>query len=209
MTAAEPGPDRDRYCGGKKRQGEGNCTRPAGWGTDHPRIGRCKLHGGKTTSHNVAAQQEMARRAVRTYGLPLDVNPVDALLDEVRWTAGHVAWLRERVQEIEQAALVWGVTEQVDKDSGEFSGSDKTEAAKPNVWLVLYQQERKHLVDVCKTAIQVGIEERRVKLAEAQGQMLADVIRAILAELALTPEQQARAPEIASRHLRLVAGLAV
>jgi thiamine monophosphate synthase len=108
------------------------------------------------------------------------------------------------VQEVEQAALVWGTTEQVDKGSGEFTGTDTTEAAKPNVWLVLYQQERQHLVSVCKTAITCGIEERRVQLAEAQGEVVVGVIRAILGELGLTPEQAARAPEIASRHLRLV-----
>lgn len=36
----------NNYCGAKKRQGEGNCTRPAGWGTDHVGQGRCKLHFG-------------------------------------------------------------------------------------------------------------------------------------------------------------------
>src|SRR5205823_12761118 len=38
-----------RYCGARKRQpnhpGE-TCRRPAGWGTWHPGVGRCKLHGG-------------------------------------------------------------------------------------------------------------------------------------------------------------------
>lgn len=34
-------------CGNPRRQGGGApCTRPAGWGTDHPGEGRCKLHGG-------------------------------------------------------------------------------------------------------------------------------------------------------------------
>ncbi len=33
-------------CGAQKRQGEGVCTRPAGWGTDHAGYGSCKLHGG-------------------------------------------------------------------------------------------------------------------------------------------------------------------
>jgi hypothetical protein len=40
---------RGRYCGARKRQpthpGE-TCRRPAGWGTWHPGVGRCKLHGG-------------------------------------------------------------------------------------------------------------------------------------------------------------------
>jgi hypothetical protein len=38
-----------KYCGARKRQpsfpGE-TCKRPAGWGTWHPAVGRCKLHGG-------------------------------------------------------------------------------------------------------------------------------------------------------------------
>ena len=32
-------------CGAKKRK-SGTCRQPAGWGTDHPGEGRCKLHGG-------------------------------------------------------------------------------------------------------------------------------------------------------------------
>lgn len=192
-------------CGGKRLNVDALCEQPAGWGTDHLGVGRCKRHGGSTPTHQTAARREMAEQAVKTYGLRVDVSPVDALLGEVQWTAGHVAWLRERVQELESEALTWGTTETVDKGSGEFTGVDTTEAAKPNVWLVLYQQERKHLVDVCKTAITCGIEERRVKLAEAQGEVVAGVIRSILAELGLTPEQAARAPEVASRHLRLVA----
>src|SRR5690625_1385431 len=37
-----------KYCGAKTRAGT-PCRRPAGWGTDHPREGRCKLHGGRST----------------------------------------------------------------------------------------------------------------------------------------------------------------
>lgn len=51
MSAPKPVPPgllHKRYptCNSRKRQGEGLCTRPAGWGTDHPGQGRCKLHGG-------------------------------------------------------------------------------------------------------------------------------------------------------------------
>lgn len=207
MTAAKLGPDggKNRQCGGPRKKGQGPCTRPAGWGTPHPGVGRCKLHGGCTPSHVTAGQRELARQAMETYGRPVDTNPVDALLDEVRWTAGHVAYLRERVQELEQDALIWGKTEQVDKQATEFAGTDTTEAAKPSLWLTLYQQERKHLVDVCKAAISAGIEERRVRLAEQQGQVIVGVIQAILGELKLTAEQRALVPEVVPRHLRAVA----
>lgn len=193
-------------CGGKKRQGEGNCTRPAGWGTDHAGSGRCKLHGGCSPASRIRGQRVAAEQAVKTYGLALDVSPTDALLEEVRWTAGHVAWLRERVQEVEQQALTWGMTQRVEQSATEFPGVNVTESASPSVWLDLYQRERKHLLDVCKAAISAGIEERRVRLAEHQGSLLASVIRAILNDLSLSPEQTARVPEVVPRHLRAVAG---
>ena len=37
-------------CGAKAHHG-GTCGRPAGWGTDHPRSGRCKYHGGRRQTH--------------------------------------------------------------------------------------------------------------------------------------------------------------
>lgn len=33
-------------CGAKGKQKGQPCKRPAGWGTDHPGVGKCKLHGG-------------------------------------------------------------------------------------------------------------------------------------------------------------------
>lgn len=72
----------------------------------------CRLHGGKAPRSLAAAekrgQDRAAREAVKTYGLPVDVSPTEALLEEVRWTAGHVQWLRAWVQELEQSRLVWG-----------------------------------------------------------------------------------------------------
>src|SRR5690242_14754665 len=128
-TTTDPAadPTSGQRCGGPRRQAEGTCAQAAGWGTPHPGIGRCKLHGGSTPSHVAAAQAEMARRAMETYGRKADTNPVDALLDEVRWTAGHVAWLRDRIRELEQDALTWGLTEKVDKGATEFAGTDITE----------------------------------------------------------------------------------
>jgi hypothetical protein len=42
------GKGKGKKCGAKNRSG-GKCGKPAGWGTDHPGSGRCKLHGGAST----------------------------------------------------------------------------------------------------------------------------------------------------------------
>lgn len=173
---------------------------------------RCRMHGGAAPQVKAKAAERIAegkaRKALETYGQKVDVDPITALLDEVCWTAGHVAWLRERVREIEVEALVWGKTEQVVKGATEFEGTDTTEAAAPNIWLTLYQKERAHLVAVCKAAISAGIEERRVRLAERQGDLIVQVLQKIFGDLNLTPEQLALVPQVVPARLREMMALA-
>lgn len=204
MTVGETTPSHDGSlrCGAQTRAGT-KCTQAAGWGTDHVGHGACKLHGGAMRNHKVAAQKSIAAEAVKTYGLPREVDPRDALLEEVHRTAGAVDWLRGQVEALAPDTVTWGVTEE--KSSTGKDGDSRTEAAAVNVWVQLYQAERKHLVDVCKAAISAGIEERRVKLAEQQGALLASVIRGILGDLELTPAQAARVSEVVPRHLRAMA----
>jgi hypothetical protein len=204
-----------KRCGAQKRQGNPGelCGLSAGWGTGHPGIGRCRLHGGKTRNHKIAAQKAAAEQAVVTYGLPVDISPSDALLQEVHQSAGAARWLRDRVQAIDPEALVWSKTKHVVKiesaggDDGSTGGCEETttRASGINVWLELYYRERRHHVDVCKAALQAGVEERLVRIAEQQGALLAQAVKGILAELDLSPEQEAKVAEVVPRHLRSVA----
>lgn len=97
---------------------------------------------------------------------------------------------------------MWGTTRR--KVGGDDWGV--TQEAGPSVWLTLYMRERDHLVKVCTQAIKAGIEERRVRLAEQQGALVAGVIRLILGDLHLTPEQLALVPVIVPQRLRELAG---
>ncbi|WP_415648552.1 hypothetical protein [Stackebrandtia soli] len=135
-------------------------------------------------NHRIAAQKSIASEAVKVFGLDLEVDPRDALLAEVHRTAGAIDWLREQIQVL-----------------------DPTEVT-DSPWIPLYRQERKHLIDVCRAAISAGIEERRVRLAEQQGTLLADVIRGILGDLDLTPDQAARVSEVVPQRLRALVDVA-
>lgn len=181
-------------CKGHKRTGE-----PCG---SHPLDGhdKCRMHAGKKASD--VKGQVAAERGVATYGLPVDVDPHDALVEELARTHGHVLWLGQVVAALEPESLTWGTSEQTDKLATEFPGVDVTKKAAPNTWLAMYQQERTHLVAVAKTAIAAGIDERRVQLAESQGQLIADVIRGVFGDLGveITPEVAG----VVRRHLALV-----
>jgi hypothetical protein len=68
----------------------------------------------------------------------------------------------------------------------------------------LEAEERDRCATMATKAVAAGLAERSVRIAEQQGALLASVIRAILDDLGLSPEQQARVPEVVPRHLRAV-----
>src|SRR5690606_7360026 len=166
-----------RQCTAKSKRSGERCRR---WAVAAGTV--CPNDGGKSPQAQRAAKQrlaeEKARQAAVTLGLRCAVSPADTLLEEVHRTAGHVAWLAARVQELgasephgDRDPLVWGTTKVVDKGSGESPGVDTTEEAKPSIWYTLYAQERDRLVKVASEALKAGVEERRVRLAESQGQL--------------------------------------
>jgi hypothetical protein len=202
MTAMPDEPDLDGRCGGPRKHGAGPCTQTAGWGTDHPGTGRCKLHGGATYSHRRNAEQQRAQAAVVTFGLRRDVGPEEALLEEVQWTAGHVEWLRRQVQDLDPAGLSWGLSEERsggvppavpgDGPAGEAATESepaRTYKAGEPVIVKLYREERRHLVDVCRAAASVGVSERLVRLREREGQLLVAGLQGLVAELNLSEPQ--------------------
>jgi hypothetical protein len=183
-------------CGANAKSTGKPCTRPV-----VPGATRCRFHGAGAPQVKAAAERRLqtaqAEQAVQTFGLAREVDPRDALLEEVYRTAGAVDWLAKQVQALATKDVVWGRAEETDEGV-----KDK---AAPSIWVQLYQSERLHLLRVCKEAISAGIEERKVRLAESQGAMLAGVIKAILGDLDLSPEQAAKVSTVVPRHLRSVA----
>ena len=160
----------------------------------------CIKHGGAAPQVRAKAnrrlQEAEAALAVQALGGRRDITPTEALLEEVQWTAGHVAWLRARVQELEPEELTWGETKSIDGVT--------TEEARPSVWYALYLKEREHLVTVTTAALRAGVEERRVQLAEHQGSLLASAITRILDALHLTPTQAELVPTVVPQILRQI-----
>lgn len=69
----------------------------------------------------------------------------------------------------------------------------------------LEAEERDRCAGFAAKAVAAGLAERQVRLAEKQGALIADVLRAVLADpaLGLTAEQRAAAPAAIRRHLQL------
>lgn len=191
--------EEQRRCTGTNRQGA-PCGNP-------PMTGAavCRMHGGAAPQVRAAAARRVAHAEwAQTYGEPIDTDPTTAVLDQLAHTAGHVAWLLERVRETEPEALVWGVLSETAKQSGQWPGVDITRGARASTWLVLYGQERDRLVRMAEVAHRMGIEDRQVALAERLGAACLELISGVLDDLNLTSDQRAAAAEAVPRRLRAV-----
>lgn len=173
----------ENVCGAKKRKG-GTCNMAAGWGTEHPGYGACKLHAGLTPSHVKAAAKEEYRILL---GKPVNINPLEALIMCIKIRAGEVQWLSNRMQELDEKSWV-----------------EDTMVGKQ---FHLYARERQHamndLARYSQMAISLNISERAVKLAESYGETLAMYTKNLLEELwpHLSEEGRAAAPQIVRRQL--------
>lgn len=175
------------YCGARKRQGEGTCKRPAGWGTDHFGVGRCKLHGGSTRDQSLNAAKEQARAELARIGVAPVTDPLAALSA----IAGEVvAWKDMLAGKVNALTSLRYETE---------VGGEQLRA-EVALWERALDRCGKFLVDIAK----LNIEERMAKVTEAQAAMVADALSATLREMGLPADKQQEAQARLGRHLRAV-----
>jgi hypothetical protein len=157
----------------------------------------CRMHAGKRLE--VVKQEVATRRALAELELDGEANPLDELLNEVQRAAAAVRWLADKVNSLEDREITHGITRTVQHADG---SRDVTASAAVNLWVKMWQEERDRLARVCKLTLDAGVDERRVRLAEAQGRMIVDVIRATLLDLHVEDTDEVH--EVVSRHLRAI-----
>lgn len=170
--------DSDKYCGAKKKNG-GLCRHVAGYGTSHPKVGRCKFHGGASRNGEKAAERQMVAEHARTYGTPIETDPKAGLLQEVARSVGVVAWLEARVGNL------------TENGEGEQLLETTMFGKQPSVWIKLYEKERAHLARVCKWAIDTGVQQEYIDFLKERGREIGQMFRDLLTDerMALTREQ--------------------
>jgi hypothetical protein len=119
------------------------------------------------------------------YGAPIEIHPNEALLAMLYLSSGHVAWLHAEISTLDE--------------NGKKNGRTFDE----NVLIRLYADERDRVARIAKAAIDCGIAERQVALAERIGVGVGQILRRVFEDeqLALTKKQRDQLPELVRRHL--------
>jgi hypothetical protein len=181
------------------------CTRPAIWGGKV-----CPVHGG-------AAPQVKARAAVNAelarWGAgDTTLDPGMVLLRLVTQSANRAEFYAGLLEEQYVAAAEGAETASLPAKVGELIGykyalaKDGTAVPIEEAIRGLVQlegQERDRCGTFAAKAVAAGLMERQIKMAEKQGEFLAEFMRAILddPELGLTEAQRKAAPGVARRIL--------
>jgi len=167
----------------------------------------CTAHGGKSTAAKAAAGRRVteaaaAKEAAR-FATRRDIHPADALLELVQWTAGEVDYWRGKVDQLADDELAGMLTTKTEQgtDRGERTDVTTTEAAE-HIYIRMLGKASDRLATYAAAALRAGVEERRIRLAEGQGALVATVIRRVLDALNLTPAQLEQVPVIVPRELR-------
>jgi len=192
-------------CGARKKSGDGTCRLPAGHGTKHVGVGRCRRHGGNTPTHEAHAEHVEAEARARRIALDLEeVGGPEAMLREIRRCSAIVSAFSLMVAEVPAENLTWGVTKRkiTPGADGGPPVQEVTQEAKPHIALVLLKDWQEQLRRWVETAHHCGVEERMANLAEMFGEQIGRVVDAILGDLDLSEDQQARVAQVVPLRMR-------
>ena len=178
----------------------------------------CAAHGGRAPQVQAAAAQRIeARKAATLAGAVLgrdlgdDIAPGEMLLDMIRKSYALVGFYAEQIAGLDAEQLVWGLAGRDVHQAGGATGPTDVlvhQSGRPNIWLVLHQQERNTLRGLIETAARCGLEARLVRQAELEADMMVRLITAILYDplLEMQPDQRAQFGAVIPKHIRAVCG---
>jgi hypothetical protein len=160
------------------------CKQRKGFRTNHPGTGRCWLHTGKTLSGRAAGAAEAIANELRALAMPDQVKPIQSLYEAVRVASWREAGLRTMLQARQALA-----------------GPDHLGDHRPDVIFQMHDVALKRKAEIAKMAVDAGLDQRMVEIAEREADLLH---RALLAGLEAGGVTSPKAREAAFEAVRLV-----
>jgi len=153
-------------CGAKKKDGT-PCKRPAGSGTEHVGVGTCRHHGGSTPNANQNAALVTARSYMDADAPLPDVSAIDALLYCVQRASQRAMYARRMLRKTVG-------------DNGLLDEALLDADGRPVPWARVEAEMLRDLGRFSKMALDAGVAERQVRIAERVGQSITAALEGAL-----------------------------
>lgn len=183
----------EKVCGGVLPDGIHVCQSPPGWGTDHKGFGRCRKHGGDTVQGHKRAAVIEAKQRAKEFGNKQSnqIDPADALRQELTRTNNMLEWAREMCQTLIDAQASTKAPKTDIIDSHQFLA-----------YRLIMDQERDRLVRIARSSMDTTINARKQALAEALAAVVIDCFHSMTRQIPdLTPVQLEAAQEVLKSEL--------
>ena len=186
----------------------------------HPKKGRtvCRSHGANLPTVARAAERRLALMEaegeiailMRECDLP-DQHPIDGLLEVVRVSGAMMRLLTIKVGELAEEPSMRTIVVETKKgdiydkevaDTDAFWGEDKDGQMVPHTYVQLLRIWTERYERACKTALDAGIEERRIRLAEDTADTFFTALSKAVAAADLTPKQMEALTRALAKELR-------
>jgi hypothetical protein len=145
----------------------------------------------------------------RFMGTPTDIHPHDAILKVIRITNGEIDYCDMQIAKLCEAELfeqpLTVIRAEMPDGNTEYI-TQKRDAEVLSRWVLLRQAATDRLARYSKMALDIGIEEAQLKLAEREADLVSHYLEAVLTDLSLTPDQRKKLGPSMRRHLELIEG---
>lgn len=161
----------------------------------------CRMHGGKAPQvKQAAANRVMVMEALDRANRMIARAGVEATPEEILWDNLCLANARKIIFGQEVADL--------DATGNLYQNNYITGTKVPHPAVDEEKYWFKESARIAKDCITLGLKEREVRLAERQGMLVAQIVRAIFGDqawsAAVRAELQEKGPQVAGRHFRLL-----
>jgi hypothetical protein len=187
-TAPSAARGTDRQCTATNRAGE-RCGR---WAIRGGTV--CANHGGKTPAVQAAATRRLAEREAAATLADVEVvpigNPLEALAEVAEEARAFMGYAAAKVAELDRL--------------DDVSPSTHMEYLRPMV--ALYERATERTAKLLADWVRLGFDERMVAMHERQADLVERFVLAVVADLDLTEDQEARVADATVRHLHVLTG---
>jgi hypothetical protein len=169
----------------------------------------CKTHGGGTAvaarRQEVNSQIALTVKALKELGVNVvQRDPREVLLEQVYNSSAMAQALAGLVRDLDEPHIsAIGDIDYIETEDGVVPVPDR-QGAIAQARLDLYAQWIDRAARTAKMALDSGIEERLVRLAEGQATLIVTTVRSVLSQLDLTPAQLQHATKLFATELRLL-----
>jgi hypothetical protein len=186
-TAPSAARGTNRQCTATNRAGE-RCGR---WAIRGGTV--CANHGGKTPAVQAAATRRLAEREAAATLADVEVDPISNPLEALAEVAEEArAFQRFAAAKVAELSELAGYGAQ---------GGEQLRAV-----VVLYERATDRAAKLLADWVRLGFDERMVAMHERQADLVERFVLAVVADLDLTEDQEARVPDATVRHLHVLTG---